>query len=148
ARTLGVDAWAVLAGTAVVGRYFHPLVWLGVGPILLAYYLVFAPRHGPAWHLGLAGVAFAGVAPNAWWLVDWGKYWWLRQPSSVDQIPFPDWREVLGGPADYPPLFGCLPGGPVLVFGGVAGLVLLWRGGHPAAGGVPGPAGRPWPAAA
>jgi hypothetical protein len=133
ARTLGVDAWAVLAGTAVVGWYFHPLVWLGLAPIVLAYYLVFAPRHGPAWHLGLAGIAFAGVASNVWWLVDWGKYWWLRQPSSFDQIPLPDWRAVVGGLADYPPLFGCLPGGSMLVFGGVIGLVVLWRAGHKAA---------------
>ena len=75
ARTLGVDAWAVLAGTALVGWYFHPLVWLGLAPIVLVYYLVFAPQHGPAWHLGLVGITFAGIAPNVWWLIDWGKYW-------------------------------------------------------------------------
>lgn len=130
ARALGVDAWAVLATTAVIGWYFHPLVWLGLGPVVLAYYVVFAPRHGPAWHLGLAGVTFVGIAPNVWWLVDWGKYWWLRQPSSPDQIPLPGWEVVLGGWADYPPLFGCLPGGSVLVFGGVIGVALLWRVGQ------------------
>jgi hypothetical protein len=130
ARTLGADAWLVLAGTAVVGWYFHPLVWLGLGPVVLAYYLVFAPRHGPAWHLGLAGITFAGVAPNAWWLVDWGRYWWLRQPPTADHVPPPNWLAVVGGPADYPPLFGCLPGGVLLVLAGIAGAVLVWRAGH------------------
>ncbi|HVL14870.1 MAG TPA: hypothetical protein VM529_20030, partial [Gemmata sp.] len=111
ARTLGVDAWLVLALTALFGWYFHPLVWLGLTPIVFAYYLVFAPRHGPAWHLGLIGVTCAGVAPNVWWLADWGKYWWLRQPAEGDAVPLPGWRAILGNPADYPALFGSLPGG-------------------------------------
>ena len=136
ARTLGVDAWLVLAGTAVTGWYFHPLIWLALGPVVLAYYLVFAPRHGPAWHLGLAGISFAGVAPNAWWLVDWGKYWWLRQPLTANNIPIPSWGAVIGGPADYPPMFGCLPGGMLLMLGGIAGTILLWRSGHRAAAGL------------
>lgn len=130
AWTLGVDAWLVLAVTAIVGWYFHPLVWLGLLPVVLAYYVVFAPRQGPAWHLGLAGITFVGIAPNAWWLVDWGKYWWLRQPTDPDQVPLPGWAAILGGPADYPPLFGCLPGGPVLVFGGLVGAMFVWRAGH------------------
>ena len=136
ARTLGVDAWLVLAGTAMVGWYFHPLIWLALGPVVLAYYLVFAPRHGPAWHLGLAGITFAGVAPNAWWLVDWGKYWWLRQPLTANHIPVPHWRAVVRGPADSPPLFGCLPGGALLVIAGIVGMVLVWRTGHRAAAGL------------
>jgi len=127
AQTLGVDAWLFLAGTATIGWYFQPLIWVGLSPVILAYYVVFAPRHGPAWHLGLAGVTFVGVAPNAWWLSDWGKYWWLRQPIAGDHIPLPNWRAVLGSFADYPPLFEHLPGGMVLVFGGVVGLMLLWR---------------------
>lgn len=132
ARTLGVDAWLMLAGTATIGWYFQPLIWVGLSPVIFAYYLVFAPRHGPAWHLGLAGIAFVGVAPNAWWLSDWAKYWWLRQPIPIaeDHIPLPNWQAVLGTPSDYPPLFEYLPGGIVLVFGGIAGLVLLWRTGH------------------
>jgi hypothetical protein len=132
ARSLGVDAWLVLAGTATIGWYFQPLIWVGLSPVIFAYYLVFAPRLGPAWHLGLAGVAFVGVAPNAWWLSDWGKYWWLRQPIAGDHIPLPDWLAVLGSLPDYPPLFEYLPGGVVLVFGGIAGLVLLWRTSHKA----------------
>ena len=130
AWSLGVDSWLMLAATATIGWYFQPLIWVGLSPVIFAYYLVFAPRHGPAWHLGLAGATFVGVAPNAWWLSDWGKYWWLRQPIAGDHIPLPNWRAVLGTVRDYPPLFESLPGGMVLVFGGIAGLVLLWRTHH------------------
>jgi hypothetical protein len=133
ARTLGVDAWLVLAGCALAGWYFHPLVWLGLTPLVLVYYLVFAPRHGPAWHLGLIGVTFAGVAPNVWWLADWGKYWWLRQPAHGDAIPLPDWHAALGTPADYAALVRVLPAGAALALGGLAGLAAMWRSGHRAA---------------
>ena len=91
AHTTGVDAWLVLAGMAMMGWYFHPLIWLGLGPIVLIFYLVFAPRRGPAWHLGLVGITFAGVAPNAWWLADWGKYWWLRHPHARKTCRYRAW---------------------------------------------------------
>ena len=136
ARTSGVDAALVLAGTAVVGWYFHPLIWLGLGPIVLVYYLIFAPRHGPAWHLGLAGVTFTGIAPNAWWLVDWGKYWWLRQPPNPENLPLPGLGRVLGNPLEYPALFSCLPAGGVLVMAGIAGVVVQWRGGDRVSAGL------------
>jgi hypothetical protein len=133
ARTMGVDTWLVLAGCALLGWYFHPLVWLGLSPVVLAYYLVYAPRHGPAWHLGLIAITFAGVLPNVWWLADWGKYWWLRQPAQGDAIPLPDWQAALGTPADYVALVRVLPAGAVLVLGGLAGLAVMWRSGHRAA---------------
>ena len=136
ARTSGVDAVLVLAATAVVGWYFHPLIWLGLGPIVLVYYLIFAPRHGPAWHLGLAGVTFAGIAPNAWWLVDWGKYWWLRQPPSPENLPLPGVGRVLGNPLEYPTLVSCLPAGGLFVLAGIAGLVMLWRAGDRVSAGL------------
>ncbi|MBA4064600.1 MAG: hypothetical protein C0501_12980 [Isosphaera sp.] len=129
AATLGVDAWLVLAAAALVGWYAHPFLWVGLTPVVLAYYLVFAPRHGPAFHLGLAGVTFAGVAPNVWWLVDWGKYWWVRQ-SAADAVPPPDWAAALADP------LGGLPGGAALVLAGVAGGVVGWRAGRRAAAGL------------
>jgi hypothetical protein len=118
--------WLVLAGVSVLGWYAHPLIWLGLGPVVLVFYLVFAPRHGPGWHLGLAGITSAGIVPNAWWLLDWGKYWWLRQPSARDHVPLPQWEAVLGGPADYLALSAGLPGGPVIPLAAVAGVALLW----------------------
>ncbi len=130
ARTLGIDAWLVLATTALAGWFFNPFVWMGLTPIVVAYYLVFAPRHGPGFHLGLAGVTFVGITPNVWWMVDWAKFWWLRQPMIGDHLSVPEWQSLLGCPADYPNLFGCLPGWPVLSVGGLIGTVLVWRSGH------------------
>ncbi len=136
ARQPGIQSWVVFATLAAVGWYAHPLVWLCLGPVLFVFYLVFAPRHGPGWHLGLAGITSAGVVPNAWWLVDWGKYWWLRQPSAQDHIPLPEWTAVLGQPGDYANLCTGLPGGPVIPLVAVAGIVLLWLTHHRAAAGL------------
>lgn len=130
ARSLGVDSWVVLAASALVGWFSHPVVWVGLVPVVFAYYLVFAPRLGPAWHLGLLGVAFAGITPNAWWVVDWARYWWVRNPAGGDFAAPPDWAAVAGTPADYPALFACLPAWPAVAAGGLIGAVLLWRAGH------------------
>jgi hypothetical protein len=130
AKQPGVESWLVLAALAAAGWYAHPLVWLGLGPVVFAFYLVFAPRHGPGWHLGLAGITSAGVAPNAWWVLDWGKYWWLRQPSAQDHIPLPEWSAILGGPDDYAGLCAGLPGGPAIPLIAVIGVVLLWLTHH------------------
>ena len=136
AKQPGPESCLVLAGLAVVGWYAHPLVWLGLGPIMFVVYLVFAPRHGPGWHLGLLGITSAGVVPNAWWLIDWGKYWWLRQPSAHDNIPLPEWQAVLGGPSDYTSLFTGLPGGPVIPLVAIVGVVFMWVRQHRAAAGL------------
>ncbi|MCS6865509.1 MAG: hypothetical protein RMJ56_14955 [Gemmataceae bacterium] len=136
ARQPGIESWIVLALLAAAGWYAHPLVWIGLGPVLLIFYLVFAPRHGPGWHLGLAGITSFGVVPNAWWLVDWAKYWWLRQPSAHDDIPLPSWATVLGQWDDYWTLWNGLPGGLLLPMFGVVGLIALWLTHHRAAAGL------------
>lgn len=133
ARYPGPESCLVLAGLALVGWYAHPLVWVGLLPVMFVFYLVFAPQHGPGWHLGLAGIVSFGVVPNAWWLLDWAKYWWLRQPSSTDHIPLPQLDAILGTPGDYALLCSGLPGGPVVPLVAFGGLVLLWAGGHRAA---------------
>jgi hypothetical protein len=120
--------WAVLAAAAVVGWYAHPVVWLGVTPVFAVYYLAVAPRHGPAWHLGLVGVTLVGLGPNLWWLWDWGKFWWLRQPSAEDMAPLPNWGALLGSWAETVGLFGPPPFGWPLVAVGVVGLAGLLRG--------------------
>ncbi|HSQ58195.1 MAG TPA: hypothetical protein VLM40_20895, partial [Gemmata sp.] len=73
------------------------------------------------------------IAPNLWWLADWGKYWWLRHPAGDDPIFLPDWQSVLGQPRDYHALFSALPGGVGLVLVGVVGMAILWRSGQRAA---------------
>jgi len=136
ARWFGLDAWVVLAAVAVAGWYAHPVVWVGLTPIVIGYYLVHAPRQELAWHLGLVGLTAAGLAPNLWWLADWGRYWWLRQPIPGDQIPLPDWRAVLGTPTDYLTLVGYVPWGGLVAVGGAVGLAMMWRGGNRGAAGL------------
>src|SRR5690606_33396326 len=58
---------------------------------------------------------------------------WLRQPSTHDHVPLPDWQAVVGMPADYAGLCTGLPGGPVIPLAAVAGLALLWLTHHRAA---------------
>jgi hypothetical protein len=136
ARDFGIDSWLVLAVVAAAGWYAHPVVWLGLTPVVVAFYVVVAPRQELAWHIGLAGVAAAGIAPNAWWLSDWGRYWWLRQPAEGEPLPVPTWGAVLGSPGDYIDLLGSIPWGvPVAVLAG-AGLVLLARAGQRGAAGL------------
>ena len=136
AKWFGIDSWVVLAAVAVAGWYAHPVLWFGLLPVVVAYYVVYAPRQEVAWHLGLAGVTVAGVAPNAWWLVDWCRYWWLRGPSPDDHIPLPTWEAIAGSPGDYLSLAACAPAGVVLTALGLAGLVGLWRAGHRGAAGL------------
>ena len=128
-RWFGIDSWLVLAALSAVGWYAHPIVWVGLVPITIGYYLVLAPRRELAWHLGLAGVVVAGLAPNLWWLSDRARYWWLALPSPTDHIPLPEWQAVLGAPGDYLTLAGYIPFGGVLAIAAVAGLVALWRSG-------------------
>lgn len=126
----GPIGWLLLSGSAVVGWYAHPVVWLGLVPIVALYYVATAPRHGVAWHLGLMGVTAAGLAPNLWWLWDWGRFWWLRQPSVDDLGPLPCWGVFAGTLTDYVDMLG--PGflGWGLLIIGTAGLVAMVRNGH------------------
>lgn len=128
-RWFGVDSWLVLASVSAAGWYAHPVVWVGLAPVLVGYYVVLAPRRELAWHLALLGVVAAGIAPNLWWLTDRARYWWLSQPSSLDQIPLPEWQAVLGSPSDYLTFAGYVPFGGALAIVGAAGLVALWRSG-------------------
>jgi hypothetical protein len=127
ARYFDIDSWVVLALTSIAGWYAHPVVWLGLGPLVIGYYIVYAPRRELAWHLGLLGIIAAGVGPNLWWLMDWGRYWWLPQHSPLDPAALPDWASILGSPSDYLVMLGSMPLGGVLAAGGIAGLAALWR---------------------
>lgn len=122
----GPASWVLLAAVLAVGWYGHPIVWLGLAPVGAAFYVITAPRHGLAWHLGLIGSGVAGLAPNLWWLADWLKFWWLRQPSVDEIAPLPGLGELVGDPAS---LLG--PGllGWALMAAGVGGLVGMARAG-------------------
>jgi hypothetical protein len=125
----GPASWAVTAAVMAVGWYADPVVWVGLAPVGAAFYVAVAPRHGLAWHLGLAGTGVAGLAVNLWWLVDWGRFWWLRQPSVDDLAPLPCPLVLAGDPGDYAAMLGPGPLGWVLLAAGVCGLVGMARAG-------------------
>ncbi|HEY2911528.1 MAG TPA: hypothetical protein VGI99_14850, partial [Gemmataceae bacterium] len=129
ARWFGVDSWLVLAGSAIAGWFANPIIWVGLVPVIVGYYLVYAPRRELAWNLGLLGVVAAGLAPNLWWLTDWTRYWFLRHTSLLDNLSLPTWQAMLGSPDDYLGLAGS-PRGLALAVAGVGGLIALWRSGH------------------
>ncbi len=125
----GPASWAVVAAVLAAGWYAHPVVWVGLAPVGAAFYVAVAPRHGLAWHLGLVGAGVAGLAPNLWWLTDWARFWWLRQPSVDDLAPLPGPLTLAGDPGDYAAMLG--PGllGWALLAAGVCGLVGMARAG-------------------
>lgn len=131
----GVTGWVLMALSAVLGWYVHPVAWAGLLPVVLAQYVVHAPRHGPAWHLGLLAVFVVGAGPNLWWLKDWVWFWSLRQPVG-DDGSLPTAVELVGGVADYLAIFGPGPLGWAAVAVGVVGLVTMVRNGLGGAVGV------------
>lgn len=74
----GPSGWATMAAASVVGWYVHPVAWFGLLPAVAVFYLVSAPRHGLAWHLGAIAVPVIGLGVNLWWLADWAAFWWVR----------------------------------------------------------------------
>ncbi|MCS7020434.1 MAG: hypothetical protein NZ703_00045 [Gemmataceae bacterium] len=99
-KTLSVEAWLVCAASCLVIWYCAPLLWLPLGLVVFWHYVVMAPRRGLVWHLAYLGIACVGILPNAWWLVDWGKYWWLRpameSASGALRSPW-DWGGLPAG---------------------------------------------------
>lgn len=127
-REPGPISWSVLAVVSVLGWYAHPVVWIAFTPVLVGYYLALAPRHGPAWHLGLAGVLLAGLAANFWWLSDWGRFWWLREQQALaDGLRPPGPSAVFGSPADIAALLGPSALGWPVVLSGLVGCAVMTR---------------------
>jgi hypothetical protein len=124
-RAPGPTAWLVLAGLTIAGWYAHPLVCLAFFPFAAAYYGSLAPRHGLAWHLGFFGAGIIGFGANASWLWDWGRYWWLRRPTTdALALPRPEELAVAGGFSEWP-VDGLLSW-PVLVAGAL-GMIAMMR---------------------
>lgn len=88
----GLSSWLKLAAASVVGWYVHPVAWCGLLPAVAVFYLVSAPRHGLAWHLGVIAVPVLGLGVNLWWLADWAAFLWV-QCEPTDGSP-PNWNAV------------------------------------------------------
>lgn len=150
-RSPGPLEWLVIAGSAAVGWYMHPLV-MGLAVALSLLYHVWAFRSVRfAWHLGLITANVAGLGANAFWLWDWGAHLWMYVPYGGEESPASLW------PATMQEWEAFLPHDPVdltaAAFGAVGLLVMLRR--HAVAAGLLGAgallfvagggAGRLWP---
>ena len=124
-RTPGPRTWLIGAALAIAGWYAHPVIWVTFTPIAAGFYLSLAPRHGLAWHLGLAGAAIAGFLPNLWWLHDWGRFWWLRRPPAEVLSSLPTAEEVAAASGWANLLDWSLAGWPLLIAGALGAVCML-----------------------
>jgi hypothetical protein len=76
-----------LIGAAVTGFLAclaQPLIPALLLVPFLVYYLSTGARHPLVWHLLLLGSMLAAILANAFWLVDWIEYWWIRVPLQSE----------------------------------------------------------------
>lgn len=72
--------WVGLLVTGSVAWFGNPFLCLLLLPVVLVYYLSTGTRHGLGWHTALLASYVGSLAVNAFWLVDWARYWWIRLP--------------------------------------------------------------------
>jgi hypothetical protein len=72
-----------LTAAVAAGWFAHPVLMVLVLPQFFIYYLSVGTRHRLAWHAALWGSLLTAVGVNAFWLVDWVAYWWIRVPPVV-----------------------------------------------------------------
>jgi hypothetical protein len=81
--------WLGMALAGCMGWYAHPLFFLLTLPLVLVYFLSTGSKHGLVWHLCLLAGLMSGVALNSFWLFDWGRSWWLRNPLQTPGVVLP-----------------------------------------------------------
>jgi hypothetical protein len=94
--------------TGFLGWLAHPLLMALLLPLFLIYYLSVGARHGLVWHTALVCGLVAAVGCNAFWLLDWIHFSWIRQPfqaEAADLLTHRTFRTVWeaplwGGPVD------------------------------------------------
>jgi hypothetical protein len=82
-RTPGLGSWVGLLASGLLGWFAQPLLFALLLPLDLVYYLSVGVRHRLAWHVALFAALAGGIAGNAFWLIDWVIYWWIRSPLTV-----------------------------------------------------------------
>lgn len=83
-RAPGLFSLAGVVLTAALGWFAHPLLLALLLPLFLIYYLSVGTKHRLTWHVALLGGLLAAVGVNAFWLLDWINYWWIRVPPRGD----------------------------------------------------------------
>lgn len=99
----GPVSFAALAATAVGGCFAYPPLFALFLLLFLVYYFGVGARHPLLWHGALWGALIVAAAANAFWLIDWVGYWWIRAPTPTVQAERSAWRalasaELGGGP--------------------------------------------------
>lgn len=112
-RTPGPLEWIVLAGISAIGWYTHPLLMLGLVPIVFFFHMLHSARF--AWHLGLLGANLAGVVANLFWLIDWVihvrmyvPYGGVESPTRIWPTAMREWEAFV--PSDPVDLGACAIG--------------------------------------
>jgi hypothetical protein len=83
-RAPGPGSLLALTVTVLAGWFAHPLLMALVLPLFLVYYISVGARHRLVWHAALWGGLVTAVGVNAFWLVDWIGFWWIRVPARAE----------------------------------------------------------------
>ena len=123
-RSPGPFEWLVLAVSAAVGWYMHPLIMVGAVALSLLYHVWAFRGYRFAWHLGLLSANVVGLGANGFWLWDWAAHLWMYVPYGGADAPASVW------PATTHEWAAFLPHDPVdlvAVAVGSVGLIALGR---------------------
>jgi hypothetical protein len=85
-RRSGPRAAIGLTAALLLGCFAHPPLFMLFLPLFFVYYLSTGIRHRVLWHALLWGALGTAVGLNAFWLVDWVGYWWIRTPAAAGTI--------------------------------------------------------------
>jgi hypothetical protein len=89
-REPGPGAWTGVLLSGTLGWLANPVLFAGLFPLVLLYYLSVGTRHGHlGWHGALLAALAGGVLANACWLIDWVKHWWIRAPVPIGEALLP-----------------------------------------------------------
>jgi hypothetical protein len=106
-RAPGLLTWQGILASGAVGWFAHPLFFALLLPLVLIFLLSVANRHRLVWHLALLAGLLGAVAVNAFWLIDWVSYLWIREPLHLEAHLLPHrtfhtlWNALFWGePAD------------------------------------------------
>lgn len=92
-RVPGIGVWSLISLAGILGWFGHPLLFLALLPLILIYYLSTGTKHPWPWHIALGLALVAGPVANAFWLIDWFSFGWIRA-SLPAAIPFVSHRTL------------------------------------------------------
>jgi hypothetical protein len=79
-----VTGWLGIFCSGCLGWFAQPLLFAGLLPLTLVYYLSVGAKHRFSWHFALLGGLAAPIAINMYWLLEWLNSWCLRSPLQLE----------------------------------------------------------------